>query len=105
MERLLAARTASRRLTIDASARPAEDAALAQRGTRAARRLARSEPSGRASSPREGLEETLTLQRLGITGALYRTLRSTNAIENMNGLIGRFTRNVERCRDGAMIVR
>jgi hypothetical protein len=45
------------------------------------------------------------LQRLGITGALYRTLRSTNAIENMNGLIGRFTRNVERCRDGAMIVR
>ena len=26
------------------------------------------------------------LQRLGVTGALYRTLRSTNAIENLNGL-------------------
>ena len=43
------------------------------------------------------------MQRLGITGALYRTLRSTNKIENMNGLFGRFTRNVDRCRDGAMI--
>ena len=32
---------------------------------------------GVAVSLREGLEETLTLQRLGITGALYRTLRST----------------------------
>lgn len=52
--------------------------------------------------PSEGLEEPLTLQRLGITKALYRTLRSANPIENLNSLIGRFTRNVKRWRDGSM---
>jgi transposase-like protein len=82
-----------------------EDAALAQRQLeRLADSLERAHP-GAAASLREGLEETLTLQRLGITGALYRTLRSTNAIENLNGLLGRFTRNVKRWRDGAMILR
>jgi transposase-like protein len=60
---------------------------------------------GAAASLREGLEETLTLQRLGVTGALYRTLRSTNAIENLNGLVGHFTRNVRRWRDGQMVER
>jgi hypothetical protein len=42
------------------------------------------------------LDETLTLQRLGIEGALYRTLRSTNPIENLNGSIATYTRNVKR---------
>ena len=60
---------------------------------------------GAAASLREGLEETLTLQRLGVTGALYRTLRSTNAIENLNGLVGHFVRHVRRWRDGRMLVR
>jgi putative transposase len=49
---------------------------------------------GAAASLREGLDETLTLQRLGVTGALYRTLRGTNAIENLNGLVGHFVRHV-----------
>ena len=31
-------------------------------------------------------------------------LRSTNPIENLNSLLGRFTRNVKRWRDGSMIV-
>ncbi len=66
--------------------------------------LERSHP-GAAGSLREGLDETLTLQRLGVSGALYRTLRSTNAIENLNGLVGHFTRNVRRWRDGRMLVR
>lgn len=60
---------------------------------------------GAAASLREGLEETLTLMKLGVEGALYRTLRTTNPIENLNGSINRFTRNVRRWRDGAMIVR
>lgn len=51
------------------------------------------------------MSRTLTLQRLGVTGALYRTLRSTNVIENLNRLVGHFTRNVRRWRDGAMLVR
>ncbi len=45
------------------------------------------------------------LQRPGVTGALYRTLRSTNAIENLNGLVRDFVRHVRRWRDGRMLVR
>ena len=60
---------------------------------------------GAAASLREGLDETLTLQRLGVSGALYRTLHTTNAIENLNGLVGHWIRNVRRCRDGRMLVR
>ena len=60
---------------------------------------------GAAASMREGSEETLTVQALGITGALYRTLRTTNPIENLNGLIAHFTRNVKRWKDGAMTPR
>jgi hypothetical protein len=60
---------------------------------------------GAAASLREGLDETLTLQRLGVSAALYRTLRSTNAIENRNSLVGHFVRNVRRWRDGRMLVR
>jgi transposase-like protein len=81
------------------------DAALAKRRlTQLADSLERAHP-GAAASLREGLDETLTLQGLGVTGALYRTLRSTNAIENLNGLVGRFVRNVRRWRDGRMLVR
>jgi hypothetical protein len=53
----------------------------------------------------EGLEETLTVQALGITGALYRTLRTTIPIENLNGSIAHFTRNVKRWKDGQMTLR
>ena len=44
--------------------------------------LARSHP-GAAASLRRGIEETLTIQRLGITGSLKATLVSTNPIESM----------------------
>ena len=57
---------------------------------------------GGAASLGEGLEDTLTVQALGITGALYRTLRTTNPIENLNGSIAHFTRNVKRWKDGQM---
>ena len=60
---------------------------------------------GAAASLREGLEETLTLQTLGITGALWKTLRSTNPIENLNGGVAKFTRTVRRWRNGSMILR
>jgi putative transposase len=45
------------------------------------------------------------VQSLGITGTLYRTLRTTNPIENLNGSIVRYTRNVKRWRDGQMTLR
>jgi transposase-like protein len=60
---------------------------------------------GAAASLREGLEETLTAQALGITGALYRTLRTTNPIENLNGSMAHYCRNVQRWGDGQMVLR
>jgi len=54
---------------------------------------------GAAASLHEGLEETLTVHTLGITGAPYRTLRTSNPIENLNGSIAHFTRNVKRWKD------
>jgi putative transposase len=71
---------------------------------RLARSLAEAHP-GAAASVCEGLAETLTLQRLGVRGALYRTLRSTNTIENLNGTIATYTRNTKRWRGGRMILR
>ena len=45
------------------------------------------------------------MQRLGLTGALQRTLRTTNIIENLNGSVERYSRNVKRWRGGQMIQR
>ena len=82
-----------------------ESAALGERRlNNLARSLEREHP-GAAASVREGLPETLTVVRLGLTGALQRTLRSTNAIENLNGSVQRYTRNVKRWRGGEMIQR
>lgn len=81
------------------------DAALAKKQLeRLASSLERDHP-GAAASLREGLDETLALLRLGIDGWLYRSLRSTNIIENVNGAVAKFARNVRRWRDGEMIVR
>jgi len=60
---------------------------------------------GAAASVEEGLDETLTLQRLGISGTLYKQLRSTNAIENLNSGITTYSKNVKRWQGGSMIVR
>ena len=60
---------------------------------------------GAAASVREGLAETLTLQTLGIGGALYRKLRSTNAIENLNSRVVAYARHVKRWQSGSMVVR
>lgn len=60
---------------------------------------------GAAASLREGLDDTLTLQALGVTGALFRTLRTTNPIENLNGSIAHYSRNVRRWKDASMILR
>jgi putative transposase len=88
--------------------RDAWDSADAELAKKQLQRLATSLQSrhpGAAASLREGLEETLTVQTLGITGALYRTLRTTNPIENLNGSIAHYTRNVKRWRDGQMTLR
>jgi len=66
--------------------------------------LERSHP-GAAASLREGLEETLTLQRLGIDGQLWRTLSSTNPIESMIAIGRRTSRNVKHWSSGDMCLR
>jgi transposase-like protein len=60
---------------------------------------------GAAASVKEGLDATLTLQRLGIKGTLYKKLRSTNMIENLNSAIVTYSRNVKRWQSGSMVVR
>jgi len=88
--------------------RQAWSASSAELARRQLERLAASlevEHPGAAASIREGLEETLTLLELGIGGALYRTLRSTNPIENLNGTVAHYTRNVKHWRGGKMILR
>lgn len=92
---------------VRAQLRKAWEAASAEKAKSIMEQLARSlgdHPSA-AASVREGLDETLTLIKLGVTGALYRTLRTTNAIENLQGTIRQVTRNVRRWRNGSMAVR
>ena len=44
----------------------------------------------------EGLEETLTLHRLGLMPMLKNSFRTTNCIENVNSLLEQLTHNVRR---------
>jgi putative transposase len=55
-----------------------------------------------AGSLREGLDDTLTLMRLGITGQLAKTLCSTNPCESMIEIVRHTQRNVKRWQDGDM---
>jgi transposase-like protein len=66
--------------------------------------LARSHP-GAAASLREGMEETLTVTRLGVRGRLKRTLASTNPCESMIDTVRRVSRNVKRWQSGDMCLR
>lgn len=58
-----------------------------------------------ARSLREGLEETLTVLKLGLPPLLTRSLSTTNAIENLMSCIRRVTARVARWRSGGMIRR
>jgi len=60
---------------------------------------------GAAASLREGLEETVTLQRLGVHQQLHKTLSSTNPIESMIAICRATSRNVKRWQNGDMCLR
>ena len=49
-----------------------------------------------ARSLQEGLEETPTLHRLGVFEEVGRSLKTTNAIENLNSLVEEYIGNVKR---------
>jgi transposase-like protein len=78
------------------------DAELArQRLELLASELDRSWPDA-AGSLREGMADTLTLMRLGITGQLAKTLSSTNPCESMIEIVRYTQRNVKRWQHGDM---
>jgi putative transposase len=58
-----------------------------------------------AASLREGLAETLTVTRLGITGSLLKTVMSTNPVESMIEIVRAHARNVKRWQPGDMRLR
>jgi putative transposase len=76
------------------------DAALKRLKT-TARWLERLNPDA-AASLREGMEETLTVVRLGVPELLRRTLATTNPIESAFSVAQNVTRRVKRWREGDM---
>ncbi len=96
---LAKSRQAAVRREIDAAYRqPTYDLAAA-RLVQIQHSIQRENPSA-AASLSEGMEETLTLHRLGISGALSLSFSTTNVLESINAQLGRLTRNVTRWRNG-----
>ncbi|MFZ0378027.1 MAG: IS256 family transposase [Solirubrobacteraceae bacterium] len=60
---------------------------------------------GAAASLREGMEETLTVTRFGITGKLKLALQSTNPCESMISTVRVIHRNVKHWSSGDMCLR
>jgi putative transposase len=69
-----------------------------------ARGLTRQRP-GAAASLREGLAETLTVNRLGVGGKLLQTLESTNPVESMIEIVRDHAGRVKRWSSGEMALR
>ncbi len=65
----------------------------------------RTKAPGVSKSILEGLDEILTVTRLGLPPELRRSLASTNIIESMNAVIRQVCRNVKRWRDAKMALR
>ena len=82
-----------------------DDAQKAERLIRnLARRLEKDAP-GVSGSILEGLDEILTVTRLGLPAELRRALACTNIIENALGTVRLVQRNVKRWRDAEMALR
>ena len=72
-----------------------DDAAKAERLIRNLAQRLEHEAPGVSGSLLEGLDEILTVTRLGLPAELRRSLACTNIIENMMGTIRRVSRNVK----------
>lgn len=73
--------------------------AAAKAALKAVRRELAEINASAAASLDEGLEETLTLHRLGLFKELGRSFKTTNCIENLNALIGQRTDKVDCWRN------
>ncbi|HEY3803718.1 MAG TPA: transposase [Kofleriaceae bacterium] len=83
----------------------ADDATRAKRMLGSLVRRLRDEHPGAAASLDEGLDETITVKRLGLSAKLERQLATTNAIENLIGSVRRIARRVKRWRGARMMMR
>ena len=96
----------SRQAYVRAALRRAYQAASATMARRQLMALAtwleRNGQADAATSVREGLEETLTVLKLGLPPRLRRFFATTNCIENLIGTLRHVTRNIKRWRDGDM---
>ena len=81
------------------------DAAKAERLIHNLARRLEYEAPGVSGSILEGIDEILTVTRLGLPAELRRSLACTNIIENMNGTIRRVCRNVKRWQNARMALR
>ena len=69
-----------------------------------AAKIERTHPDA-AASLREGLTDTITINRLGVTGTLATTLSTTNPMESTIDIVKTHARNVKRWRAGDMRLR
>jgi len=96
------ARQAYVRAALRRAYRAASAAAARRQLTALASWLERNGHADAAASVREGLEETLTVLKLGLPPTLRRFFATTNCIENLIGTLRHVTRNIKRWRDGDM---
>jgi transposase-like protein len=82
-----------------------DDADRAERLLRNLARRLEHEAPGVAGSILEGIDEMLTVNRLGLPAQLRRSLACTNSIENVMGTVRRVCRNVKRWRNASMALR
>ncbi len=82
-----------------------DDAAKAEKLLRNLARRLEADWDGVAGSILEGLDEMLTVTRLGLPHELRRSLACTNIIENVMGTVRRVCRNVKHWRSPSMAMR
>jgi transposase-like protein len=88
--------------------RQAWDSPTGEQAERVLRNLARRldhDAPGVSASILEGLDEMLTVIRLGLPDQLRRSLGCTNAIESLMAVLRQVCRNVKRWRDARMAMR
>ena len=81
------------------------DAGKAERLLRNLARRLEADWPGVSASILEGLDEMLTVTRLGLPSDLRRSLACTNIIENVMGTVRRVCRNVKRWRSPSLALR
>ncbi len=96
------ARQAYVRTSLRRAYRAPSAAAARRQLTALATWLERNGHADAAASMREGLEETLTVLKLGLPPTLRRFFATTNCIENLIGTVRHVTRNIKRWRNGDM---